>query len=81
MFMLLQRSIQDELNRESKGDVFTIMISYIVMFVYVSICLGHYHSIRTILVSLSHLNWTLHNSNTADVFHLDNNNKITDDFE
>ena len=45
-----QRSIEDELNRESKSDVLTILISYLVMFAYVSIMLGHYRSIATILV-------------------------------
>lgn len=34
------RSIQDELERESYGDIPTIVISYVVMFVYVSIALG-----------------------------------------
>jgi len=47
-----QRSIQDELNRESRGDVLTILISYLVMFAYVSVMLGHYRSIASILVSL-----------------------------
>jgi len=48
--VLLQRSIQDELNRESQGDVLTILVSYLVMFAYVSIMLGHYHSCARILV-------------------------------
>ena len=34
------RSIQDELERESFGDIPTIVISYAVMFVYVSLALG-----------------------------------------
>jgi len=45
-----ERSIQDELDRQSQSDVLTILISYLVMFAYVSITLGHYRSIHTILV-------------------------------
>ncbi|XP_003474080.3 NPC intracellular cholesterol transporter 1 isoform X4 [Cavia porcellus] len=36
-----ERSIEDELNRESNSDVFTIVISYAVMFLYISLALGH----------------------------------------
>ena len=32
-----ERAIQDELKRESKGDVYTILLSYIIMFAYISI--------------------------------------------
>lgn len=35
-----ESSIQDELNRESTADAITIMISYIVMFAYISFTLG-----------------------------------------
>ncbi|CAK9301243.1 unnamed protein product [Gordionus sp. m RMFG-2023] len=45
-----QRSIQDEIDRESKSDVFTILISYFIMFVYITIALGHFRSLKTILV-------------------------------
>lgn len=34
------RSIQDELERESYGDIPTIVISYVVMFIYVALALG-----------------------------------------
>ncbi|EDV22560.1 uncharacterized protein TRIADDRAFT_28666, partial [Trichoplax adhaerens] len=37
-----QRSIQDELNRESAADVITILISYLIMFGYVALALGRY---------------------------------------
>ena len=50
-FSAFQRSIQDELNRESRSDVTTIAISYFVMFVYVSLALGQYKSLSTVLVS------------------------------
>ena len=38
-----ERSIQDEIDRESMGDVATIVISYLVMFVYVTLALGDYN--------------------------------------
>ncbi|NXJ51957.1 NPC1 protein, partial [Spizaetus tyrannus] len=45
-----ERSIEDEINRESNSDVGTVLISYIVMFVYISIALGHIQSCRRLLV-------------------------------
>ena len=48
---LFQRSIIDEINRESETDVITIIISYLLMFVYITIFLGHVRSIKTICVS------------------------------
>ncbi|KAI7810103.1 putative Niemann-Pick C1 protein, partial [Triplophysa rosa] len=45
-----ERSIEDEINRESSSDVTTIVISYIIMFVYISLALGHINSFRTLLV-------------------------------
>ncbi|XP_008824669.2 NPC intracellular cholesterol transporter 1-like [Nannospalax galili] len=45
-----ERSIEDELNRESNSDVFTIGISYAVMFVYISLALGHIQSCGRFLV-------------------------------
>ncbi|KAL0966255.1 hypothetical protein UPYG_G00293020 [Umbra pygmaea] len=45
-----ERSIEDEINRESEGDVSTVLISYAIMFVYISLALGHIHSFRRILV-------------------------------
>ncbi|XP_015905178.1 NPC intracellular cholesterol transporter 1 [Parasteatoda tepidariorum] len=45
-----ERSIQDELDRESAADEVTVLISYLVMFVYVSVTLGQYHSFSTILI-------------------------------
>lgn len=32
-----ERSIQDELQRESEGDVITILISYCIMFAYIAL--------------------------------------------
>ena len=36
---IFQRSIEDELNRESKSDILTILISYLIMFGYTCITL------------------------------------------
>ncbi|XP_074056173.1 NPC intracellular cholesterol transporter 1-like [Macrotis lagotis] len=45
-----ERSIEDEINRESNSDVVTILISYAVMVLYISITLGHIKSYRRFLV-------------------------------
>ncbi|NXN94904.1 NPC1 protein, partial [Rhinopomastus cyanomelas] len=45
-----ERSIEDEINRESNSDVSTVLTSYVVMFVYISIALGHVRSWRRLLV-------------------------------
>ncbi|XP_050984906.1 LOW QUALITY PROTEIN: NPC intracellular cholesterol transporter 1 [Labeo rohita] len=45
-----ERSIEDEIDRESDSDVTTIVISYVIMFVYISLALGHINSFRTLLV-------------------------------
>ncbi|KAH0617771.1 hypothetical protein JD844_016346 [Phrynosoma platyrhinos] len=45
-----ERSIEDEINRESNSDASTVVISYIVMFVYISIALGHIKSAARFLV-------------------------------
>ncbi|XP_076084000.1 NPC intracellular cholesterol transporter 1-like isoform X2 [Mytilus galloprovincialis] len=39
-----ERSIEDELNRESQSDVLTILISYLIMFGYITLTLGQYGS-------------------------------------
>ena len=36
-----ERSVQDELDRETYGDVATIAVSYILMFIYITLSLGH----------------------------------------
>ena len=47
-----ERSIQDELNRQSRSDIFTILISYTIMFLYVTLTLGHIRSWRTWFIDL-----------------------------
>lgn len=36
-----ERSIEDEINRESESDVLTILVSYVIMFAYIAVSLGH----------------------------------------
>ena len=45
-----ERSIQDEIDRASKGDVFTIVFSYLFMFAYISLGLGQFRSVSRIMV-------------------------------
>lgn len=47
-----ERSIQDELNRQSQSDILTIGISYTIMFLYVTLTLGHIRSWRTFFIDL-----------------------------
>lgn len=47
-----ERSIQDELNRQSRSDILTIFISYTIMFLYVTLTLGHIRSWRTLFIDL-----------------------------
>ncbi|VDN10873.1 unnamed protein product [Dibothriocephalus latus] len=46
-----ERSAEDEIERQSNADIRTVIISYVVMFAYVSVFLGVYHDCRTIPVS------------------------------
>ncbi|XP_058807080.1 NPC intracellular cholesterol transporter 1 isoform X2 [Phymastichus coffea] len=45
-----ERSIEDELNRESQSDVLTILVSYIIMFAYIAISLGQIRSCNRFLI-------------------------------
>ncbi|XP_014102679.1 NPC intracellular cholesterol transporter 1 isoform X1 [Bactrocera oleae] len=45
-----ERSIEDELNRESQSDVMTILVSYLIMFAYIAISLGHVQELRRALI-------------------------------
>jgi Niemann-Pick C1 protein len=46
-----ERSIADELERESQAELITVFISYVVMFVYIAVALGKFRSFKTLLVS------------------------------
>ena len=52
-----ERSIEDELNRESSTDVLTIIVSYLIMFAYITVALGQVNecSLDRILVSVNSL--------------------------
>jgi Niemann-Pick C1 protein len=49
-----ERSISDELNKENAQNVFIVIISYLLMFVYISISMGHFPSLMfsRVLVAL-----------------------------
>ncbi|VDL60014.1 unnamed protein product [Hymenolepis diminuta] len=47
-----ERSVEDEIERQSNADILTILISYLVMFVYVSLFLGAYSTCRNIPIDL-----------------------------
>ena len=47
-----ERSIEDEIKRESKSDIKTVVISYMIMFVYIAIALGRARNLKTILVDM-----------------------------
>ncbi|KAK3863989.1 hypothetical protein Pcinc_030288, partial [Petrolisthes cinctipes] len=46
-----ERSIEDELVRMSKSDVPTVIISYVIMFFYIAIALGHTNQLTRLLIS------------------------------
>uniref|UniRef100_A0A665VGI9 SSD domain-containing protein n=1 Tax=Echeneis naucrates TaxID=173247 RepID=A0A665VGI9_ECHNA len=45
-----ERSIEDEIDRESNSDIRTIVISYVIMFIYISLALGHIQSFDRLMV-------------------------------
>lgn len=47
-----ERSIQDELKRESEGEITTVVVSYLIMFLYIAVNLGQINSVSRLLVSL-----------------------------
>ncbi|CAF1037718.1 unnamed protein product [Rotaria sordida] len=47
-----ERSIEDEIERESKSDIKTVVISYMIMFFYIAIALGRVRSLKYILVDM-----------------------------
>ncbi|KAH9496665.1 NPC intracellular cholesterol transporter 1, partial [Bulinus truncatus] len=46
-----ERSIEDEIDRESESDIMTILLSYLIMFGYITLTLGQYTSISRILIN------------------------------
>ena len=47
-----ERSVEDELNRETYGDLATIAVSYVLMFLYITLSLGQYqsHSVNGLMI-------------------------------
>ncbi|XP_015181886.1 PREDICTED: Niemann-Pick C1 protein isoform X2 [Polistes dominula] len=45
-----ERSIEDELNRESQSDILTILVSYVIMFAYIAISLGQIRTCSRLLI-------------------------------
>lgn len=45
-----ERSVEDEVDRVSKAEINTIVISYAVMFIYIAISLGRIRSFKTLMV-------------------------------
>ncbi|XP_066140197.1 NPC intracellular cholesterol transporter 1 isoform X2 [Euwallacea fornicatus] len=45
-----ERSVEDELDRESQGDVITILISYLIMFAYIAVSLGQVNNCSRLLI-------------------------------
>ncbi len=58
-----ERSIQDELDRGSQSDVKTILISYLAMFLYITLTLGHYRVCNE-QESTKNTNSNIHKSNS-----------------
>ncbi|CAF1267837.1 unnamed protein product [Adineta ricciae] len=47
-----ERSIEDEIERESKSDIKTVLISYLIMFLYIAVALGRIRNFRYLLVDM-----------------------------
>lgn len=45
-----ERSVEDELNRQSQSDIVTVAVSYLIMFIYILLALGDINHCSTILV-------------------------------
>lgn len=55
-----EKSIQDELDRTSKAEVITVVISYLLMFVYVAFALGKFKaSVVGCFVSFTYRGFTI----------------------
>lgn len=45
-----ERSIEDELDRQSQSDIVTVAVSYLIMFIYILLALGDINHCSTVLV-------------------------------
>lgn len=57
---MAQRSIEDEIKRESHADIYIIVISYIIMFVYITFALGQVNQFDRFMVSVKQINFVEH---------------------
>lgn len=48
---MAERSVEDGIEEVSQAETVTVLISYAVMFVYITLALGRFRSLRTLLVS------------------------------
>ena len=48
---MAQRSIEDEIERESHTDIYTIIVSYVIMFLYITFALGQINQRDRFMVS------------------------------
>jgi len=46
-----ERSIEDELERSSEGEIVTVLVSYLIMFLYITLALGEFNGFSRILVT------------------------------
>ena len=53
---MAERSIEDELERESHADIYTIVVSYLIMFLYITIALGQINQCDRFMVSAVNVN-------------------------
>lgn len=44
-----ERSIEDELDRQSRSDIVTVAVSYLIMFIYILLALGDLNKCSTVL--------------------------------
>lgn len=49
-----ERSIEDELRRESEGEIVTVVISYLIMFLYIAVNLGQINQFSRMLVNYNY---------------------------
>jgi Niemann-Pick C1 protein len=47
-----ERSIEDEIERESNSDIKTVLISYMIMFLYIAIALGRIRSVKHVFIDM-----------------------------
>lgn len=45
-----ERSLKDELDRQSESDIVTIAVSYLIMFIYILLALGESSNLKTLLI-------------------------------